>query len=178
MTCIALVGMMGSGKSTVGLALSEALSLPFIDLDREIERSQGRPIPSIFSVEGESAFREHEKRALEAAIHSAPSEGLVLSTGGGIVTTEACRITLQDCAVVWLHATPQTIAMRLEHESAHRPLLQGDPKSLVHRIASLLESRVPLYESVSDVRIDVDNQSVDSIVKMICHWGGLRRCKG
>ena len=120
---LALVGMMGSGKSLVGRRLAQRLDLPFIDSDAEIEKSAGITITEIFELAGEERFRTLERNAISDAADSGPS---VLSTGGGsICTPETAALLCDRTIVIWLQAKPDTLLSRIGSISS-RPLLHTD----------------------------------------------------
>ena len=128
---IFLVGLSGSGKSTVGPLLAQRLGWEFADSDREIEREHGRPVTDIFAAEGEPKFRELEAAALRRL---AAHEPIVVATGGGAPTDEGSRRAMGSGFVVWLVASPERAAARLaaNPETEERPLLEGeDRKSVV-----------------------------------------------
>ncbi|HSQ59269.1 MAG TPA: shikimate kinase [Acidobacteriota bacterium] len=120
---VALIGIPGSGKSAVAPLLAARLGVASADLDEAIERAAGRPVAAIFAGAGEAAFREHEARALEAAL--AGEEGVVIACGGGVTTHEASRALLRARAtVVWLRISPALAARRLGPAGlAARPLI-------------------------------------------------------
>lgn len=163
---VVLVGLMGVGKSSVGRALARELKRPFVDTDSVIESNEGRTIADIFAVDGESTFREIERRTLDSVLAS--SEPAVIATGGGVVETDECRETLlrlrrAGARVVWLAATIATMAERTGR-SNNRPLLTGDRESTLER---LLDRRRGFYEEVSDAKIDTDGKSVARIVREV-----------
>src|SRR5581483_3263648 len=120
---IALVGLSGTGKSSVGRRLAERLGWPLIDTDVLIERNAGRTIPQIFAQDGEAGFRDLEAAALREALSQPPA---VVATGGGIVLREQNRALLRAQArVVWLDASTGTLTARLAAHDEARPLLQG-----------------------------------------------------
>lgn len=120
---VALVGMMGSGKSLVGRRLAQRLDLPFIDSDTEVEKAAGITITEIFELAGEDRFRTLERNAISAAADAGPS---VLSTGGGsICTPETAKLLCDRTIVVWLQAKPETLLSRIGSIST-RPLLHTD----------------------------------------------------
>src|SRR5262245_29080743 len=125
MAIIALIGMPGSGKSSVGRQLARRLSWPFVDADIAIERELGCSIRSFFEQQGEAAFRDVEQAVLERLL---VSERQVIATGGGVVSREANRKALAARAeVVYLRSSPEELMRRLRHDT-HRPLLQvSDP---------------------------------------------------
>ncbi|HEY4375987.1 MAG TPA: shikimate kinase, partial [Acidimicrobiales bacterium] len=123
---VVLVGLMGSGKSTVGKKVAKLLKLPFVDADHALEARSGRTVREWFEQEGEAGFRSAEADLL-ATVLSDPSP-VVLATGGGVVIADANRDRLRrpDAFVVYLHAEPAFLASRTK-EKDHRPLLTGDP---------------------------------------------------
>lgn len=159
---IALVGMPGSGKSTVGRHLSRQIGWRFADSDAEIERELGESIRSYFEKSGEDSFRTLETSVL-ANLLERPS--LVLATGGGAVLREANRKLLSERAnVVYLRATPEDLARRLRYDT-QRPLLQGgDP---LRKLRDLFQVRDPLYREVADFTIDTGRTSVPTLVNLL-----------
>lgn len=137
---IALVGMPGSGKSTIGRTLARRLQVPFHDSDMAIERMIGGTISQYFKRNGESAFRSIEEKVV---IDLAGTAHGVLATGGGSILSVATRCCLHESAtVIYLHASPQQLYRRLRHDT-RRPLLQvPDPRA---RLQELYDQRDPLY---------------------------------
>ncbi|MEC8262505.1 MAG: shikimate kinase [Pseudomonadota bacterium] len=120
---IALVGMMGSGKSLVGRRLANQLGLPFIDSDTEVETAAGISIAEIFELAGETKFRSMERHAIRSAADAGPS---ILSTGGGsICNPETADLLCERTFVVWLDAQPETLLSRIG-STGSRPLLHTD----------------------------------------------------
>ena len=136
--CIVLVGMPGSGKTTVGRDLAKRLGLRFVDTDHEIEARTGVKIPIIFEIEGEDGFRKRETQTLDALTRES---NMVLATGGGAVIRPENRALLRERAVVvFLSVPPQILWERTRHDRS-RPLLQvADPKG---RLEELLKARGP-----------------------------------
>ena len=156
-----LLGLSGSGKSTVGPRLAQALNLPWVDTDAEIARDSGKSIPEIFQKEGEESFREKEAAVL-AKVCAGPAA--VISCGGGIVLREANRKNMASTGLrVYLQADPATLAHRLR-SSQNRPLLAG--KSPEETLAAQLAQRAPGYEE-SEIRIDVTRLKPDEVVAAI-----------
>ncbi len=150
-----LVGMPGSGKSAVGRELARLLTLPFRDLDAEVEDETGEPIPDIFERGGEPAFRLAESRALAEAAAGPPS---VVACGGGVVIDPANRALLATTGtVVYLQASLSTLRARVGI-GANRPLLseEGD-------VARLLEERAALYEDAADHVVSSDGPVGDVV---------------
>jgi shikimate kinase len=137
---VILVGLSGSGKSTVGRLLGDRLSRPFVDTDDVVVALAGRPIPEIFAAEGEAAFRAVERRAVAWALEGAPG---VVATGGGAPLDAANRERLwAGNLVVWLDAPVDVLVRRVGAAGAGRPLLSGDAAA---RLARLAEARRPVY---------------------------------
>lgn len=149
---ICLVGLSGSGKSTVGPILASQLGLgACVDLDIVIEQRLGRSASQIFAEQGEGVFRQCESEALEEAL---AGPAVVIATGGGVVLDQANRLLLsRQATVVWLRCSVADLADRLKDAEGSRPLLTGDIEFALHRLA---EERNALYSSVADLVIDVD----------------------
>ena len=159
---IALVGMPGCGKSTVGRQLARQLGWRFVDSDHEIERQIGGSIRTFFEQQGELAFRELEQQMIAALTQQSE---MVLATGGGAVLRQANRRALKaGCKVVYLRSTPQELFRRLRHDT-QRPLLQvADP---LKRLRDLFHERDPLYRDAADFQIETGRPSVPNLVNMI-----------
>ncbi|MBN8966906.1 MAG: shikimate kinase [Rhizobiales bacterium] len=154
---IVLVGMMGSGKSTVGRRLATRLHLPFVDADQEIEAAAGMSIADIFTTHGEPYFRDGEAKVIARLLDEGPR---VLATGGGAVLREETRNRIRDKAVsIWLKADGDVILRRVRRRS-ERPLLQtADPAGTIDR---LIAERGPVYE-LADIAIlsrDVPHEKI------------------
>ena len=156
---ISLIGFMGSGKSSVGKELAKLLpSMELIDLDSYIEAMSDRTIPEIFDTEGEEAFRQMERSALEDIFMTGDLTGAsyILSLGGGTVTTEACRRMIRrDTTCFYLKASVETLVRNLETWPSDRPMLKGG-KSLRSRVEELMATRSPIYEKTAHHIINVD----------------------
>ncbi len=165
---IALVGLMGAGKSTVGRRLAEALGRAFHDSDTEIERAAGLSIPDIFALHGEAEFRRGERRVLERLLTLPPH---VLATGGGAFLDPGTRALMQEKAItVWLYADLETLWKRVQRRNG-RPLLEDpDPKGVLGR---LFMERRPVY-SLADLRVtsrDGPHQAtVTAILEALQSW--------
>jgi shikimate kinase len=160
---LVLVGMMGSGKSSVGRRLASRLGLTFVDADVEIETAAGMSIPEIFAQRGEAEFRDGERRVIARILATQPA--LVLATGGGAFMNAETRRRVKDLAVsIWLKAEPDVLMRRVRKRS-NRPLLQtADPEATLR---SMLAQREPIY-ALADIIIqsrDVPHEAVvDDIV--------------
>ena len=158
----ALIGLPGSGKSTVGRQLSRRLQLPFFDSDQVIERQLGCSIREYFEREGEARFRDVEESVLDDLTQN--QQG-VLSTGGGAVLRSANREHLHSrCQVIYLNSTPDELFRRLRHD-VNRPLLQvADP---LGRLRDLHTARDPLYRETAHFIVETGRPSVATLVNMI-----------
>ena len=158
---ISLVGLPGSGKSTVGRQLARRLELPFIDSDHAIEQRIGCSIREFFEREGEERFRDVE----EAVLDELSQQTGVLATGGGAVLRPANREHLHTRGkVVYLKSSPEELLRRLRHDT-QRPLLQvADP---LQRLRELYAVRDPLYRETAHFVIETGRPSVAKLVNMI-----------
>ena len=132
-TNIFLVGLMGSGKTTIGRALAKRLGKRFVDADHEIEARTGASIPLIFEIEGEASFREREADVIRDLT---AEEGIVLATGGGAILNADSRAFLKSRGtVVYLSASTSSIMQRTSHDQ-NRPMLQtADPKARIEELS-------------------------------------------
>lgn len=159
---ISLVAMPGAGKSTAGRHLANALHLPFVDCDTEIERRIGMSIRAFFEQQGEPAFRDIEAQVVADLVGGSPK---VLATGGGTVLREANRRALREgSTVVYLRAMPEELFRRLRHDKT-RPLLQvADP---LKRLRDLFRERDPLYAETAHFVIETGRPSISNLVNMV-----------
>ncbi len=159
---IALVGLPGSGKSTVGRQLARRLQVPFFDSDHVSEERQGYSIKEAFLRYGEDRFRDLEEVVLDELSQKPQA---IISTGGGAILKAATRQRLRERGhVVYLNSTPEELYRRLRHDT-NRPLLQvADPLS---RLRDLYAVRDPLYREVAHFVIETGRPSVASLVNMI-----------
>jgi shikimate kinase len=158
---ITLTGFMGSGKTTVGRVLADALGCPFLDLDDLIVKKAGKTIPEIFAQDGEPAFRQLEARLLRQTVEKYAESTVVLALGGGAVTTPASATLLHEKTVcIYLRATLETLLQRLSGETAGRPLADD-------AMAGRLAAREPLYEETAHVIIDTDGLAPDEVADEI-----------
>jgi len=155
---IALIGFMGSGKTTVGKKLAKKLNIPFVDTDDLIVAREGKSIPEIFELHGEAYFRKCERDVLQSVI-DAPGQQII-SCGGGLAINDENRALLkQYCIVLWLYATPESTIKRINLET--RPLLNVE--NPLEKAKSLLEQRKQYYAQASDVIINTEKFDADTI---------------
>lgn len=160
---LVLVGLMGSGKTTIGRVLAQRLRRPFYDSDAMIEKREGRTVREIFAADGEDAFRAVETEALVEALAS--EEKAVIAAAGGVVLRPENRAALRSSGarVVWLRADPELLVERVRGGS-HRPLLDEDPAAALRGMA---EQRTDLYREVADAIVTVDHRSIAEVVEAI-----------
>lgn len=162
---IVLIGMMGSGKSTIGRAYAERIDRPFFDTDQMVEAKAKRAVREIFATDGEPVFRALETEVLiDALQRHTPA---VIAAAGGAVLAAENRVAMQVAArVVWLRATPATLAHRVGHRASrgHRPLIDENPLA---RITQLVHDRQALYIETADVIIDVDQLNKPNVLDAI-----------
>ncbi|CAN5408482.1 shikimate kinase [soil metagenome] len=157
---IVLIGFMGVGKSTVGRRIAESLGFLFVDTDAEIVRASGKAIPEIFAERGEAGFRALESATLRA-LASLGQSGMVIATGGGVVTVDANRPLLRGLGfVVWLNADEETIYRRVR-ANTERPLVRTrNPRKTIH---DLLAVRRPVYAKTAHMKVDTDSLTTEEI---------------
>ena len=151
---------MGSGKTTVGRIVADALGCTFLDLDELVVSREGRSIEEIFRADGEERFRRAEEEALAFALRKYSQGDLVLALGGGTILSAASRKLLKEqCVCIWLDAPAEVLRGRIGPDSG-RPLADAD-------FASRLASRIPLYEEVAEVTIDTSALSPQDVADEI-----------
>ena len=145
---IYLIGLMGSGKTTLGKILSKKLDKHFYDSDQVIEEKLGVNVPMIFEYEGEAGFREREKDILKELVSK---QNIVLATGGGIILSESNRDLLaKNGIVIYLKSNQKDLVLRMKNDKT-RPLLKNGNVELI--IKKLCQEREPLYEEIADFKI-------------------------
>ena len=166
---IVLIGPMGSGKSTVGSALSEAMACEFRDTDEMVVSQTGRSISDIFIEDGEEAFRALEKIALRIALLE---DGTVLSLGGGACLSFDAQSALRASGsyIVYLKISLSEVSSRVGF-NRDRPLLLGSPRA---QWQNLMNDRAPIYESLASFIVDVDGRGVEDIAQEIAIAFDLR----
>jgi XRE family aerobic/anaerobic benzoate catabolism transcriptional regulator len=160
---LALVGLRGGGKTTLGSALADELRLPFVELDREIERDAGISLSEVFSLYGQTGYRRIERRCLERIIQS--GKQIVMAVGGGIVSEpETYNLLLANCFTVWIKASPAEHMARVVAQGDFRPM-QGNAEAM-EDLNRILNAREPLYRK-ADVTLDtVGERSEQSLAKL------------
>ena len=156
-----LIGLPGSGKSTIGRRLAKAMGCRLIDTDAVIEERTGRTIAEIFSADGESAFRRIEEDVIREAVQT--HDG-ILSLGGGAVTSPGVRDALAGQTVIYLEISAAE-GIRRTSGSTVRPLLAGPDRAEKYR--GLLADRVPLYRRVATIRINTNRRNPGAVVRYI-----------
>lgn len=164
---IALIGLRGGGKSTIGKLLAAELDVPFIELDREIERESGMALTELFEMFGQATFRRMERAALEATLEKNPR--FVLATGGGLVTEASTfELLLTSCTTIWVRAQPDEHMKRVVEQGDLRPI-SGSARAM-DDLMSILRSREPLYAK-ADLTLDTagqtPQQSLRGVTKML-----------
>ena len=159
---VAMVGMMGAGKTAIGTALARRLGVPFLDSDTEIEAAANATIAEIFSRDGEAFFRDREAQVIARLLDGAPS---ILSTGGGAFLREENRQAITERGIsVWLRADLELLWNRVKHKTT-RPLLHTDnPRET---LAAIQRDRDPVY-ALADIAVDADEAfSIDDMTDRV-----------
>ena len=147
---VALIGLRGAGKSTLGSALAATLRNPFVELDREIEREAGISLSEVFLLYGQAGYRRIERHCLERLIRAHPE--MVMTVGGGIVSEpETYNLLLRNCFTVWIKASPDEHMARVVAQGDLRPM-QGNAEAMKD-LARILDAREPLYRK-ADITLD------------------------
>jgi shikimate kinase len=158
---VALVGLMGAGKSTVGRKLAEELRVAFVDSDEEIEKAAGLSVQDIFDRHGEAEFRRGERRVIERLLLGPP---IVLATGGGAFMDAETRDLMKSRAItVWLRADLDVIWRRVSRRDTRPLLKQPDPRSVLERLQQV---RSPIYAS-ADIVVDSNEGPAVEVVAAI-----------
>ncbi len=160
---IALIGLRGAGKSTLGNRLAKELAVPFIELDREVEREAGTSLSEIFLLYGQAGYRRYERRCLEKVVEK--NERVVIATGGSIVSEPGTYdLLLSTCRTVWLKAQPEEHMARVVAQGDTRPMT-GNREAMedLHRI---LRGRNTLYGR-ADVTVDTAHKSIEQSLQQL-----------
>jgi shikimate kinase len=158
---IVLVGLMGSGKSTVGALVAQRTARVLIDVDTAIVARTGKTVRELWEEGGEAAYRHLESQEVLMVLNS--STPTVLAAPGGVVLDPTVRTALLGALVVWLRTSPSTLAGRV-HTGDHRPLLGDRP---YEALAAMSESRLELYEHVATAVIDTDDLTPEALADMV-----------
>ncbi len=165
---IALVGLRGAGKTTLGEALARERDMPFFELDREIERLSGTKLGVILELYGQQAYRRYELQALQELLETHPR--FVVATGGGIVSEAATyELLLSHCYTVWIRATPEEHMERVLAQGDRRPMAGSD--QAMEDLRRILEERTPLYAR-ADAVVDTSGRSIDEVVNELAGVSG------
>jgi shikimate kinase len=161
---VVLVGLPGSGKSTIGRRLARTLDVPFVDTDAAIEAKTGRTIAEVFAADGEREFRRIEEEVIRAAL--AEHDG-VLALGGGAITSEGVRDALAGHTVIYLEINAAEGVRRTSGNTV-RPLLAGPDPDAKYR--ALMADRVPLYRRTATMRVNTSRRNPGAVVRHIVEW--------
>jgi XRE family aerobic/anaerobic benzoate catabolism transcriptional regulator len=166
---IALIGLRGAGKTTLGAMLAARRRIPFVELDREIELAAGASLAELFLLYGQAAYRRHERRALEALLLR--DEAMVIATGGSLVSEpETFDLLLSTCHVVWLKARPEEHMARVVAQGDQRPMAgSGEAMDDLKRI---LAGRDLLYRK-ADAIVDTSGKSIAQSLRLLEHAAGV-----
>lgn len=164
---LTLIGLRGTGKSTVGRLVADRLGWTFVDADKELERRERRTIADIFECDGESTFRQIEEALLEELLQS--GDHAVIASGGGAILSEQTRARMKSSGpVVWLTAPVETLAKRVTTDAqsaSQRPSLTG--KSIADEIAQVLAARRRLYQEVATITVPTQDQTPAQLADQI-----------
>lgn len=168
---VLLIGMMGAGKTTVGEVVASRLGYSYFDSDEDVVRATGRSVAELFDTEGEESFRSVESSVLSRRLGE--TDPAVISVAGGAVLDphNASLISLAG-TVVWLRARLDTLVARVGDGSS-RPLLKSGPREALSQLSMV---RNPLYESLADIIIDVDELSATQVADLIIDRLGVTSC--
>jgi shikimate kinase len=158
---VALIGLMGCGKSTVGKLVADHVGYDFVDVDIAIRVRTGKTVRELWETGGEVAYRRLESLAVLEALSA--SRSVVLATPGGAVLDPAVRAALKEAFVVWLRADPLVLSSRVGHDD-HRPLLNEDPFGVLQQMA---DQRSAIYGALADIVIDADHHDATTIAQLI-----------
>jgi XRE family aerobic/anaerobic benzoate catabolism transcriptional regulator len=160
---IALIGLRGAGKSTLGVLLSRALNVPFVELNREIQRETRLPVSEVFNLYGQAGYRRIEHRCLERVL--AEHDSAVISTGGGLVSDdETFKLLLANCYTVWLKAQPEEHMSRVLAQGDFRPM--AGHQDAMDDLKRILAAREPLYRR-ADVVVDTSGQTPEESLRAL-----------
>jgi XRE family aerobic/anaerobic benzoate catabolism transcriptional regulator len=160
---IALVGLRGAGKTTLGAAIAEARNVPFYELDREVERLSGTSLGAILELYGQQAYRRYELQALQELLES--EQQFVVATGGGIVSEASTyELLLRNCVTVWVRTSPEEHMARVIAQGDRRPM--AGSQQAMDDLRRILEERTPLYAR-ADLTIDTAGRTVQESTRQL-----------
>ena len=171
---IVMVGLMGAGKTSIGRALARALAIPFVDLDKEIEKAAGCSVVDIFSLYGEKEFRRVEEKVIERLIDTPPFVK-VISTGEGAFITEPVRkIVLERALTIWLKADLELLVKRTNFRHTRPQLLNTDSRKI---LAQLIKERYDTY-ALADVTVETVDENIhktlNKVLDAIQQYGNIK----
>ena len=160
---ILLVGLMGSGKTSVGKRLAKKLDLPFVDGDQEIEKAAGLPLVDVLKCFGEEEYRAGETRVMHRLLNGLPC---VLASGGGSFVPQQTRdLAKQNAITIWLKADVDTLYHRT-YGRQHRPFLKGNDEHLKNKLEEYIHDEYPYY-SEADIVVETKDEAVDTTVSRV-----------
>jgi XRE family aerobic/anaerobic benzoate catabolism transcriptional regulator len=163
---IALIGLRGGGKSTLGRLLAERLSVPFIELDQEVERRSGARLSEIFDMFGQETFRRAEREALDDVLHR--HSHFVIATSGSIVTEPSTlELLLSSCFTIWVRAEPDEHMKRVMAQGDMRPMAKNT--RAMEDLISILRSREPLYAKAEAVVTTTGKTPEQNLAELLCN---------
>ncbi|MSR46756.1 MAG: transcriptional regulator [Planctomycetes bacterium] len=173
----ALIGLRGAGKSSLGRAVASRCGLAFVELDQEVEAAAGMPLADLFTLHGETYYRQLERQALQRLVDS--DRGLIVATGGGIVAApETFDLLRRSFTVIWLKASPEEHWNRVVAQGDHRPM-QGQPAAMA-RLREILGERAPLYGlahhtvDTSTMGAAASERAIEALVRAATRQGGSK----
>lgn len=162
---IALLGLRGAGKTTIGKRLARRRRLPFVELDKRIEQAADLTLGELFTLHGEDYYRRLEREVLQAVLNE--GRPMVLATGGGIVaSSDTFNLLRRSAITIWLRATPEDHWNRVVRQGDRRPM--ADHPQAMADLRSLLAAREPLY-ALADHTVDTSSATVDEVVRAVTH---------
>ena len=157
---VALIGLRGAGKSTLGAKLAERLGAPFVEIDKMIEKEHGAPVATLFEVYGQATFRRYERECLERII--AGHENAVIATAGGLVADDTTYAQLLDQThVIWLQASPAEHMRRVMDQGDFRPMAHN--RNAMNDLVAILSARAPSYGR-AHARLDTSGREITACV--------------
>lgn len=161
---LALIGMMGAGKSSVAQQLAELADCRWYDLDAVVSEHNGSSVPDLFACQGEAQFRRLETESLRWILTTQPGRWVLATGGGAPITPENQKLLKPQCCVVWLDGDPEILYRRAAGPS--RPLAQDGPAAFVQRA----RERRAVYREMADYAVDVSDRSISEIADLVWKW--------